>query len=55
MPGRMSHAEDVLKKNTFIISFSGYTFKVMVIFLEQDINIKKFFCITDLFEHLIKS
>lgn len=37
VPGRMSQAEDALKKNTFIISFPGYILKVMVIFLEQDI------------------
>ena len=43
VPGRMSQAEDALKKNTFIISFPGYILKVMVIFLEQDINIKHFF------------
>lgn len=43
MPGRLSQAEDVLKKSTFIMSFSGYILKVMVIFfLEQDINIKHF-------------
>ena len=43
VPGRMSQAEDALKKNTFIMSFPGYILKVMVIFLEQDVNIKHFF------------
>ena len=44
----MSHVEDALKKNTFIMSFSGYTFKVMVIFLEQGINIKKFLFVSQI-------